>query len=155
MASLSMRESSVFKDSPMSGYRFLRSKIVSCQKVETLKSLAELISREILAPEGFDSYDINRAKQPPDADGRSEENSLLVPVLSVVYRLLKDVQERLIYRTQTYIRDDIRGFVPSKEDLEYPLRLFEHDALTVHPEIDAYGRLMRVPNTGKDVMDIG
>lgn len=85
----------------MSEYRFLRSKIVSCQKVETLKSLAELISREvrvqrsssmlhstyqILAPEGFDSYDINRAKQPPDADGRSEENSLLVPVLSVVYR---------------------------------------------------------------------
>ncbi|KAF4727062.1 Golgi transport complex subunit 3, partial [Perkinsus olseni] len=129
-------------------YAFLRSKIVSCQKVETLKNLAELISREVLAPEGFDAYDPSKMKQAGANGADSDDNSLLVPVLSVVYRLLKDVQERLIYRAQTYIRDDIRGFEPSQEDLKYPLRLFEDEAPSVHPESEAYGRLMKVSTTG-------
>ncbi|KAF4651982.1 Golgi transport complex subunit 3, partial [Perkinsus olseni] len=129
-------------------YAFLRSKIVSCQKVETLKNLAELISREVLAPEGFDAYDPSKMKQSSVNGADSDDNSLLVPVLSVVYRLLKDVQERLIYRAQTYIRDDIRGFEPSQEDLKYPLRLFEDEAPSVHPESEAYGRLMKVSTTG-------
>ncbi|KAF4677966.1 Golgi transport complex subunit 3 [Perkinsus chesapeaki] len=128
-------------------YGYLRSKIVSCHKVETLKSLVELISREILAPAGFDVYQGGKSKMSTPEEN-SVENPLLVPVLSVVYRLLKDVQERLIYRTQTYIRDDIRGFEPTNDDLNYPLRLFEDQPSMTHPEDEAYSRLMRVTTRG-------
>jgi hypothetical protein len=33
------------------------------------------------------------------------------------------VQERLIFRAQMYIRDDIQAYACSKEDLDYPQKL--------------------------------
>eukprot|EP01132_Coremiostelium_polycephalum_P006223 gene6223-7752_t len=40
-----------------------------------------------------------------------------------VNRMLQDIQERLIYVIQTYIRDEIRSFIPKPEDLDYPKKL--------------------------------
>jgi len=37
--------------------------------------------------------------------------------------LLHEVQERLTFRAQMYIRDDIQAFAPSPDDLNYPLKL--------------------------------
>lgn len=37
--------------------------------------------------------------------------------------MLEDVQERLVYRANIYIRDDIRGYKPSPGDIAYPEKL--------------------------------
>ncbi len=37
--------------------------------------------------------------------------------------LLKVAQERLTFLAQQFIRDEIQGFIPTKEDLDYPNRL--------------------------------
>ncbi|CAM6127701.1 unnamed protein product [Calypogeia fissa] len=40
-----------------------------------------------------------------------------------ILRILGDVQERLTFRAQTYMRDEIANYVPSTEDLDYPAKL--------------------------------
>lgn len=47
----------------------------------------------------------------------------MAPFRLVVNRLLEDAQERLIFLSQTFIRDEIVNFVPSSEDLNYHKRL--------------------------------
>ena len=42
---------------------------------------------------------------------------------SVASQMLQDVQERLVYRANIYIRDDIRAYKPSPGDLAYPEKL--------------------------------
>ena len=42
------------------------------------------------------------------------------PLNPIVERLLQDAQERLTFRVQTFIRDEIRAFRPSPADLEWP-----------------------------------
>ena len=41
----------------------------------------------------------------------------------VVSQMLQDVQERLVFRSNIYIRDEIRGYLPSSGDLAYPEKL--------------------------------
>ncbi|GLD98258.1 hypothetical protein PINS_up006955 [Pythium insidiosum] len=41
----------------------------------------------------------------------------------VMHRMIQDAQERLILCVQKYIRDEIEGFVPTAEDLDYPNKL--------------------------------
>lgn len=38
-------------------------------------------------------------------------------------QILEDIQGRLVYRMQTYIRTDIEGYIPTDEDLDYPGKL--------------------------------
>mmetsp|Transcript_40675 Transcript_40675/g.66006 ORF Transcript_40675/g.66006 Transcript_40675/m.66006 type:complete len:805 (+) Transcript_40675:61-2475(+) len=73
-----------------------------------LDSLCEVI--EILKSEVFDDQ------------RRGEWVHAFQPILA---RLLQDSQERVIYRVQTYIRDEIRSFVPTPADLNYPEKLQE------------------------------
>ncbi len=51
---------------------------------------------------------------------RSDAVVLLEPML---LRTLADVQERLTYRAQTFIREEIAGFTPTPADVDYPARL--------------------------------
>ncbi len=37
--------------------------------------------------------------------------------------MLEDVQERLVYRTQVYIRNEILSYKPSPGDIAYPEKL--------------------------------
>jgi hypothetical protein len=37
--------------------------------------------------------------------------------------MLEDVQERLVYRTQVYVRTEILGYKPSPGDIAYPEKL--------------------------------
>lgn len=46
----------------------------------------------------------------------------------VMHRMVQDAQERLILCVQKYIRDDIEGFTPTPEDLDYPNKLVAHGA---------------------------
>ena len=45
----------------------------------------------------------------------------------IVDRMLQDVQERLTFLAQTYIRDEITSYLPLPEDLNYPEKLSETD----------------------------
>lgn len=47
----------------------------------------------------------------------------VVPFKAIVRRMIQDVQERLTFLAQTYIRDEIAAYVPSDEDLDYPKKL--------------------------------
>eukprot|EP01006_Ploeotia_vitrea_P037467 TRINITY_DN66132_c0_g1_i1.p1 TRINITY_DN66132_c0_g1~~TRINITY_DN66132_c0_g1_i1.p1 ORF type:complete len:781 (+),score=465.52 TRINITY_DN66132_c0_g1_i1:192-2345(+) len=47
----------------------------------------------------------------------------MAQLATVVERILKDLQERLAYRAQMFVRDRIEAFVPSDDDLDYPARL--------------------------------
>ncbi len=53
-------------------------------------------------------------------DRRAALSPALRPLLM---RLQGDVQERLVFMTQAYIRDEIAGFAPAAAHLEYPERL--------------------------------
>lgn len=46
-------------------------------------------------------------------------------VETVAQTLIQDAQERLIYRMQTYTRDEIAGFKPTAAQLDYPTLLIE------------------------------
>lgn len=45
-------------------------------------------------------------------------------------RAIADAQERIIYRAEVYMRDEIRGFTPGPEHLEYPERILQHQQRT-------------------------
>lgn len=40
-------------------------------------------------------------------------------------RAIADAQERIIYRAEVYMRDEIRGFLPDPEHLDYPQRIMQ------------------------------
>lgn len=49
--------------------------------------------------------------------------SALASVEMVIDSLVQDVQERLIYRVQLFIENDLGGFEPTEADLDYPAKL--------------------------------
>eukprot|EP00897_Mesotaenium_endlicherianum_P000101 jgi/Mesen1/10091/ME000074S09433 len=55
-----------------------------------------------------------------------------------VMRTLADVQERLIFRGQTYMRDEITNYQPSAEELDYPNKLIQAAAAAT-PETEEEG----------------
>lgn len=52
-------------------------------------------------------------------------------------RAIADAQERIIYRAEVFMRDEIRGFVPSSEHLDYPKRILQHQRQTSLASINA------------------
>ena len=51
---------------------------------------------------------------------RSSASAGMRPLIS---RILADVQERLTFRAQAFLRDEVATFVPSESDLDYPAKL--------------------------------
>eukprot|EP00927_Polykrikos_kofoidii_P071556 TRINITY_DN67817_c0_g1_i1.p1 TRINITY_DN67817_c0_g1~~TRINITY_DN67817_c0_g1_i1.p1 ORF type:complete len:899 (+),score=197.02 TRINITY_DN67817_c0_g1_i1:64-2760(+) len=90
-------------------YKTLRPVVLSCGSTDSLREMADCLQMDILEPYQQSSR--------PD----------LVPVLTVVFRLHKDVQEKLIFRVQTFIREDIRDYQVRDVDLNYPSVLFSND----------------------------
>lgn len=84
-------------------YQTMRPVILSCDSIDSLREIAVCLQMDIL--------------EPNQQQSRSGE---LVPFLAVVFRLHKDVQEKLIFRVETYIRDSIKGYQVSRGDLDYP-----------------------------------
>jgi hypothetical protein len=86
-------------------YDNLRSRIIHVIHLETL---AELVT--ILKVEMIEEHVKNSAKE-------------LSTFETVCTQMLEDVQERLVYRTQVYVRTEILGYKPSPGDIAYPEKL--------------------------------
>ena len=86
-------------------YDLLRPFIISIYHLETLAELCSILKLEML-----DDHVVGN----PSELGAFE---------TIVKQMLEDVQERLVYRTNIYIKSDILGFQPSSGDLAYPEKL--------------------------------
>ncbi|CAF0794376.1 unnamed protein product [Didymodactylos carnosus] len=86
-------------------YDVLRSRIIYVVHLETL---AELVT--ILKIEMIEEHVKPSAKE-------------LSTFEAICTQMLEDVQERLVYRTQVYIRDEILKYNPSPGDVAYPEKL--------------------------------
>ena len=56
------------------------------------------------------------------ADG-SRASPACAPLESMFKRLLQDLQERILFRFQTFLRDEVRAFRPAPHEIDYPARL--------------------------------
>lgn len=86
-------------------YDVLRPALVQLSDIDMLCQLVDILKVEVLE----------------EQLGRRGE--AVAPLEPTLYRILADVQERLTYRAQTYIREEVVGFVPKPADLDYPQRL--------------------------------
>lgn len=87
-------------------YKALRPIIIGSDSIDCLREIADCLHMDVLEPH------------------KPESKTDMVPALATVYRLLKDVQERLIFIVESYIRDNIKGYQVTVADLDYPNLLF-------------------------------
>jgi hypothetical protein len=89
---------SLFRNIGLGLYHPLRSAVISSEDVNELRESAEVIRLEVLTENAGESY--------------------FPFVQSVVIKLHRDIQERLIFRIESFIRDQIKGFTQwSLEDI--------------------------------------
>lgn len=86
-------------------YTELRPQILQADDLDKLVYLIEVLKTEILGDE---------------VPRRGFAGKAFAP--SAV-RAIADAQERIIYRSEVYMRDEIRGFTPTLEHLDYPDRI--------------------------------
>jgi len=91
-------------------YKTLRPVVLACDSVDFLREMADCLQMDILEP---------------NQQGRTKRD--LAPVLAAVFRLHKDVQEKLIFRVQMCIRNEIKGYQIGSADLNYPDVFFALD----------------------------
>jgi hypothetical protein len=88
-------------------YDNVRPVIIRCSSLEVLCNLVNILKKETLEEQIL------------------PKGESLVAFKPVVTRLIEDVQERLIFVAQTYMRDKITDYVPKPADLNYPDKLIE------------------------------
>ncbi|XP_057961848.1 conserved oligomeric Golgi complex subunit 3 isoform X2 [Malania oleifera] len=86
-------------------YDTLRPKFIHETNLDFLCELVDILKVEVLGEQ------LNR---------RGESLAGLRPTLE---RILADVHERLTFRARTHIHDEIANYIPSNEDLDYPVKL--------------------------------
>lgn len=86
-------------------YTELRPQILQEDELDKLIYLIEVLKTEILADE---------------VPRRGAAGTLFSPAIQ---RAIADAQERIIYRSEVFVRDEIRGFEPAAEHLDYPERI--------------------------------
>lgn len=89
-------------------YTELRPQILQEDNLDKLVYLIEVLKTEILGDE---------------VPRRGFAGKAFAPS---AIRAIADAQERIIYRSEVYMRDEIRGFVPEPEHLNYPERILLH-----------------------------
>lgn len=82
-----------------------RPKIIHINHLETLAELCTILKIEMLE------------------DHVQQNNEELKAFEAICRQMLEDVQERLVYRTNIYIKDDVYGYVPTHGDIMYPEKL--------------------------------
>jgi hypothetical protein len=87
---------SLFRNMGLGLYHPLRSAVISSEDVDELRESAEIIRLEVLTETRGESY--------------------FRFVQSVVMKLHRDIQERLIFRIESFIRDNIKGFTQWSPD---------------------------------------
>ncbi|KAG2444178.1 hypothetical protein HYH02_009116 [Chlamydomonas schloesseri] len=93
-------------------YDHLRPAVVVMQDLDELCELVDILKHEVMGEQ--------LARRGPGGEA-------LKPLLG---RCLADVQGRLIFRVQAYIRDEISGYVLTPEDTDYPAKLLDAAAAT-------------------------
>jgi conserved oligomeric Golgi complex subunit 3 len=88
-------------------YTELRPQILKETELDKLVYLIEVLKTEILGDE---------------VPRRGAAGIAFAP--SAV-RAIADAQERIIYRSELFLRDEIRGFIPEPEHLDYPERILQ------------------------------
>eukprot|EP00397_Hematodinium_sp_SG-2012_P006920 GEMP01006957.1.p1 GENE.GEMP01006957.1~~GEMP01006957.1.p1 ORF type:complete len:551 (+),score=144.64 GEMP01006957.1:59-1711(+) len=90
-----------------------RPKVLACDQIDDLREVADCLQIDVLMAQ---------------RDAKSSQ-ALLPSVMTIVYRLHKDVLERLIFRIHIFLRDDIRSFPidPANESLNYPAMLWSEE----------------------------
>uniref|UniRef100_A0A0D6R7B6 Conserved oligomeric Golgi complex subunit 3 n=1 Tax=Araucaria cunninghamii TaxID=56994 RepID=A0A0D6R7B6_ARACU len=86
-------------------YDTLRPKLIHEADLDLLCELVDILKTEVLEEQLV---------------RRGESVAGLRPT---VLRILADVHERLTFRAQTHVRDEIANYLPSAEDLDYPAKL--------------------------------
>ena len=82
-------------------YDQLRPSLLSARELPILCEVVLILRNEVL-------------------NGLSEGGDASAPLLRPVHRLVQDAQERITFRVQAFVREQIRGFQPEPEDLAYP-----------------------------------
>lgn len=86
-------------------YDILRPFIIHINHLETLAEICSILKNEMLEEH------VNSNPDSLEAFGK------------ILYQLLNDVQERLVFRTHIYLQKDIASYKPSPGDLAYPEQL--------------------------------
>lgn len=94
-------------------YDTLRARFIHEADLDMLCELVEILKGEVL----------------DEQLGRRRES--VAGLHPTILRTLADVQERLTFRAQTHMRDEIANYLPSAEDLDYPAKLVEAAAAAV------------------------
>jgi len=107
-------------------YDMLRPLIIHIYHLETLAELCMILKTEMI-----DDHVHNNSEQ-------------LQAFHQVAMQMLQDVQERLVYRANIYIRDEIKSYHPARGDLAYPqkLEMMEQIALKLKMEEHESRRMM-------------
>ncbi|KAJ8908367.1 hypothetical protein NDN08_005076 [Rhodosorus marinus] len=88
-------------------YEELRSKVLQEVDLGTLVYLVDILQTEVMTV---------------DAQRKRVETASFAGASS---RVIADSQERIIYRSQIYIQEDIKNFVPTSAQLDYPRMILE------------------------------
>mgnify|MGYP006952284333 FL=1 len=89
----------------MNLYDILRPIIIHVNHLETLAELCSIFRLEMLEEH------VQNNPLPLEAFGK------------VIWQLMQDVQERLVFRAHLYLQSDILNYKPSPGDLAYPEKL--------------------------------
>ena len=109
-------------------YDVLRPLVVHLQDVDELCELVDILKHEVLGDQ------LNR--KGPGAEALS-------PTLG---RTLADVQSRLIYRSQAFIKDEVSSYQPTlPDDLDYPAKLIR--AREAEAKVEGEGEGAEVPSS--------
>lgn len=92
-------------------YDVLRPILVQLQDIDELCELVDILKHEVLGEQ---------------MGRRSGAAEALRPILA---RVLADVQQRLIFRCQAFVRDEVAGYVPTAADVDFPAKLERAAAL--------------------------
>ncbi|EIE20882.1 Sec34-domain-containing protein [Coccomyxa subellipsoidea C-169] len=86
-------------------YDALRPVFIQLQSLDELCGLVDILQHEVLEEQ------------------LGRRGDAVAPLRPVLLRTLADIQERLTFRAQAFIKEEVTGFQPKAEDLDYPNKL--------------------------------
>ncbi|KAJ3146876.1 Golgi transport complex subunit 3 [Geranomyces variabilis] len=98
-------------------YETLRPLILRESRIDALSELCQTLHIYLDSPEVAFVVQGDEASPAKSDPGIETEEVKPRPIETVVENILEDAQQRLVFRSQTYIREEIEGFTPREEEL--------------------------------------
>ncbi|KAL4857660.1 Conserved oligomeric Golgi complex subunit 3 [Chlorella vulgaris] len=86
-------------------YDAVRPALITVQDIDGLCELVDILRTEVMEEQ------------------LGRRGDAVAPLEPMLQRTLADIQERLTFRAQAFVREEVAGFVPKAGDLDYPERL--------------------------------